>query len=193
MQKNNILIKTIPFAAAGLLFALGILLLIPTTSRGIFELLGIDPTRGDIPVYNGFEPFVPYVPGYFPEDFDITHVSNSAHLSTEINTYTETYASETHFFQLIESQGPSVPVLTPAPDLTIQDQRAGLSEGLDLTLSPENKLDLSQFDTGKSWTVTFVLNEIYIQVATNLPREEAFRVAEGLVPAICTTKPTPEG
>ncbi|MGD2028106.1 MAG: hypothetical protein PVI99_09845, partial [Anaerolineales bacterium] len=178
--------------AAGLLFTLVALMLIPATSQAIFRSLGIE-TGNDSPVYNGFEPFIPYVPGYFPEDFDITHVSNGAYLSTEVNTYTETYASDEYFFLLIESQGNTVPELAPDPDFLIQNHAAKLTETLELSLSSDDSLDLNRFNTGEIWTVAVELKEIYIQVVTNLPRQEAIRGAEELVPAICTTKPTPEG
>jgi hypothetical protein len=167
-------------------------MLIPATSQAIFRSLGIE-TGNDSPVYNGFEPFIPYVPGYFPEDFDITHVSNGAYLSTEVNTYTETYASDEYFFLLIESQGNTVPELAPDPDFLIQNHAAKLTETLELSLSSDDSLDLNRFNTGEIWTVAVELKEIYIQVVTNLPRQEAIRGAEELVPAICTTKPTPEG
>ena len=193
MLKNKALVKTLPFAAAGLLFTFVALMMIPSTSQMIFRSLGIEPSADDSPVYNGFEPFIPYVPGYFPEDFDITHVSNGAYLSPKINTYTETYASDEYFFMLIESQGPAVPELYPDTDFLIQDHPARLSETLELSLSSDDELDLNRFKTGETWTVAVLVKEIYIQVVTNLPRQEAIRVAEELVPAICTNKPTPEG
>jgi len=37
-----------------------------------------------------------------------------------------------------------------------------------------------------------ILKDIYIQLVTNLPPEEAAHIAGGLVPAICTSTPTPE-
>lgn len=189
MESKPKLHKRTPFFAAGVLFLFTALLLIPSTSQAIFGALGMDTNDGPAP-YNGFEPFVPYVPGYFPDDFDIIYVDNDAQLSDQMDTYTETYASAEYFFKLVESKGPGAPPLVPDPALTIQEQPASLSSRFDATLFAADTLDMDTYATSETWVVTVVLKEITIQVVTNLPQEEAIQVAEGLVPAICTTKPT---
>lgn len=185
--------KRTTFLAAGIFFLLTALMVIPPTSQAIFGFLGIEQDSGKT-VYNGFEPFVPYVPGYFPDDFDLVYVNDEAeHITnadTYIDTYMETYASADHFFKLVESKGPSLPDQVLDPDLTIQEQPASLTGGFDPTLFEDKNFDISTYDTSDVQIVTVVLKDIYIQVVTNLPQEEAVRVADGLVPAICTTKPT---
>jgi hypothetical protein len=56
----------------------------------------------------------------------------------------------------------------------------------------EDDLDLSQYNTQDVWLISVVLKNIHIQLVTNLPREAAIAVAEGLIPSICTSTPTPE-
>ena len=102
-----------PFLAAGLLLVVAILLLIPQTNQAIFSLLGIE-TRGGAQEYGSFEAFVPFTPGYFPEDFVISHVGTGAHTAPGLDQYTEMYASDTHFFKLIQSQGKDAPLLVSA-------------------------------------------------------------------------------
>lgn len=189
MQSKPQLNKRTTFFAAGILFLLASLLIIPQTSQAIFGFLGIAQDSGKT-VYNGFEPFVPYVPGYFPDDFDIIYVDHDAQYGNDMDTYTETYASADQFFKLVESKGAGVPDLTPDPDHTIQEQPASLTSGFDPALFEDETFDISTYDTSDVQIVTVVLKEINIQVVTNLPQEEAIQVAEGLVPAICTTKPT---
>lgn len=181
----------IAFSAAGALFLLTAFLVIPSTSQAIFRALGIDSGKT---YYNGFEPFTPFVPGYFPDDFDITYVNNEAIYSvdadTYMDTYTETYASAEYFFKLVESQGPGLPDQVPDADLTIQGVPASLSSGFDAELFANDALDMSTYNTSQGLVVSVVLKDITIQVVTNLPQAEAIQVAEGLIPAICTTKPT---
>jgi hypothetical protein len=177
---------------AGLLILLSALLVIPATGQAVYGLFGIDTSSKDSIAYNGFEPFIPFVPGYFPDNFEITHVSTGSHLSPEIDTYTETYASDSHFFLLIQSQGEAVPPLYQQPGLTVQDHPANLAHPAPNSILPADDLDLSLYDLTETWVLTVVLREINILVVTNLPREEALNVADGLVPAICTSTPTPE-
>ena len=163
------------------------MMVIPTTRKAIFDFLGLIE---DKPVYNGFEPFVPFVPGYFPDDFEITHVGHSESLSEDVNVYSEIYATDTHFFKTIQQQGKGVPDSIPESGFTIQGSPAILEE-----THPENWLrdtesDNTRFDLDNGWLVTFIIKEIHIQVVTNLPEDEAVLIAEGLIPAICTTRPT---
>lgn len=182
--------KLLPFAAAGVLLVLAILLMIPGVNQAIYGMFGINGAATI--AYNGFEPFIPFVPGYFPDDFDIVYVGTGSHSAPGADTYTETYASENHFFQLIQSQGRNVPTLIPAGDLQIQGMPA-LLDPFDLAeIGFVESLDTGGIDPDDSWVVTVVLKEIHIQLVTNLPPEEAAAVAEGLVPAICTSTPTPE-
>ena len=163
-----------------LLLALAALLLIPGTQQAILSGLGFaSPSQPDIS-YNGFAAFIPFIPG-----FDT---------SSSISTYTETYASDTHFFITIQSQGQAVLPLQPDPGFTIQGQPASLTNSVDLgTLAANVTLDLKLFDTQEVWLVNLVLKGITIQLITNLSEAEAIQVANGLIPSICTSTPTPEG
>lgn len=183
--------KLWPLIIAGLLILLAVLMVIPASGQAIFGLFGIDTDREASIAYNGFEPFIPFVPGYFPDIFEITHVSTGAQISSEIDTYTETYASDTHFFHIIQTQGEAVPSLEAQPGLTVQAQPASLIQPAPEIVLPTDELDLSLYDLSQTWVVTVILKKIHIQVVTNLPRQEALNVADGLIPAICTSTPTP--
>ena len=177
-----------------LILALAVLLLIPSTQQPILSTFGFSrPSLSDIS-YNGFDAFIPFIPGILPDNFQITYADTGSYTSSTISTYTETYASDTHFFITIQSQGQAVPLLQPDPGFTIQDQPARLTDNVDLTaLASDIELDLNQFNTQKVWLVNVVLKEINIQLVTNLAKAEAIQVAEGLIPSICTSTPTPEG
>ena len=60
--------RLIPIVIAVLLIASSIFLVIPASREAVFTFFGLVEEK---PVYNGFEPFIPFVPGYFPDDFDI--------------------------------------------------------------------------------------------------------------------------
>lgn len=184
--------KLLPFAAAGVLLVLAVLMMIPGVNQAIYSMFGVDVNGATTIAYNGFEPFVPFVPGYFPDDFDIAYVGTGGHSAPDADTYTETYASTTHFFQLIQSQGEAVPELIPNQDLEIQGQPARLDPANMTEIAFVETLDTAGIGLDDGWVLTMVLKDIYIQLVTNLPAEEALRVAEGLVPAICTSTPTPE-
>lgn len=178
----------------GLLLLLAVLLLIPATQQALSPGLGFaDPTEPPLS-YNGFDAFIPFIPGYFPEDFQITYADTGSLTTATLSTYTETYASETRFFVTIQSQGQAVPEVQPDPGFTIQNQPAVLTNEFDLAqLAAENNLDLSQFANQEAWLLQVILKDISVQLVTNLPKAEAVRVAEGLIPSICTSPPTPEG
>lgn len=181
-----------PFIAAGLLLVVGVLLMIPQTAQAIYGVFGID-TRGQSNVYGDFDAFVPFTPGYFPEDFTITYVGSGQHTAPDLDQYTETYASDTYFFKLIQSQGEGAPVWVPDDGFTIQKAPASITDQVgDLDELLQDDPDLAGFDTGQVWLVTVELKEITIQVVSNLPLQEVIAVAEGLVPTFCTSTPTPE-
>lgn len=183
-KKSLILLFT-----ALILLVLGVVLLIPASRAAVFQAAGwAEPA----PVYNGFEPFMPLIPGYFPEDFSITHVHHGAHTSQNINTYSETYASDTHFFITIQRQGPAVESFTPQDGITFQEQPGRITGSSLREISEHTDLALEAFDTSELWMATVVLRKIQIQAVTNLPQEEIVLFTESLVPAICTEKPTPE-
>jgi hypothetical protein len=178
----------------GLLLAFAALLLRPSTNQAIIARLGLDRANRPAPAYNGFDAFIPFIPGYFPEEFEITHAETGSRTSSEINTYSETYASDTHFFKTIQSQGANIPEPQLDLNIKIQDQPASLTNIINIAqLFEGDTLDLSRYDTKEIWLLTVVLKEVTIQIATNLPKEEVIRVAEGLIPSICTSTPTPEG
>lgn len=181
------------FSSIGLILTVSALLLIPATRQAIFGFLGTANRQPAPLTYNGFAAFIPFIPSYFPDDFEISYASTSSQASSGISSYSEIYASETHFFKTIQSQGPDSPELVPDPSFSIQGQPASLSNLFDLDKLMGGDLDLAQYDTQDSWLVSAVLKDIHIQVVTNLPKDEAIRVTEGLIPSICTSTPTPEG
>lgn len=164
-----------------------ILMIIPATRDGILRSIGIIEAK---PAYNGFEPFVPYVPGYFPDDFEIIRVETNQSVSQELSLYSEMYASETSFIKIIQQQGWAVTRIMPDARFVIQNVPASLTRtDPDEWLQKDEKANL-RLDPAEGWLVSLVLEDTYIQVVSNLPHEEVLQVAEGLVPAICTTKPT---
>ena len=184
--------KIWPFLAAGLLLVISILLFIPEVNQALYSLMGND-MRGGVQVYGSFEAFVPFTPGYFPEDFIITQVGTGGHTAPELDQYTETYASDTHFFKLIQSQGKTAPVLIPDEGFTIQKVPASITKNVgDLNELLQGDPTPAEFDTSQVWMVTVELRGVTIQVVSNLPRQEVIAVAEGLVPSFCTSTPTPE-
>lgn len=184
--------KLLPFAAAGVMLIVAVLLMIPGVTQAIYGMFGVDVSGVSTIAYNGFEPFIPFVPGYFPDEFDIVYVGNGGHSAPDADTYTETYASESHFFQLIQSQGEAVPKLDPNQDFLVQGQPARLDAANMTEIAFTETLDTAGFGLDNGWVLTVILKEIHIQVVTNLPAEEAAAIAEGLVPAVCTSTPTPE-
>ena len=181
-----------PILFLGIVLALTVLLLTPATSEMIFGLLGLAGSPSEAVSYNGFDAFIPFIPGYFPENFEITFANNGSQSTPENSTYTETYASETHFFKTIQSQGPAAPEVLPDPGFSIQNQPASQTNSFDLVQLMADDLDLNQYNTQEVWLVSVVLKNIHLQLVTNLPEEEAIRVAEGLIPSICTSTPTPQ-
>jgi hypothetical protein len=188
MESKYIFKKLTPILVALVLIVSSILMLIPATRDGILSVFGLAEEK---PVYNGFEPFVPFVPGYFPDDFDITKVGNYQTISEELSVYSEIYATDTLFFKIIQTQGRATPHFIPDARFTIQGAPVSLTEIRPEDWLREKELDGTVFDLTQGWLVSLILKDIHIQIVTNLPREEALLVAEGLVPAICTTKPTP--
>jgi hypothetical protein len=187
MNKN-----LIPFLAAGVLLILAVLLAIPATNQAIFNLLGID-TGGQSSVSSDFDAFIPFIPGYFPEDFMITSVGIDMHEAPDENIYSEHYASDEVFFKTIQSQGADVSMDIYNPDLTIQGTPASLTSQLDIHALIGDDLDLNLYDTSEVWLLTLVMREIQVQVVSNAPYEEVIRFAEELIPQRCTSTPTPEG
>ena len=53
-------------------------------------------------------------------------------------------------------------------------------------------LDVTQFTLDESYLITFFIEDIKLEVITNLPREEAIRVADELIPTQCLNPPTEE-
>ncbi|MBN2044890.1 MAG: hypothetical protein JW757_07730 [Anaerolineales bacterium] len=164
-----------------------ILMLIPATRDTILSSLGILEAK---PPYNGFEPFVPFVPGYFPDDFEITMAENYQSASEELSLYSELYASDTIFIKIIQQQGWGVPGFMPDARFIIQEVPASLTRTDPNEWLREKEKSSLHLELTEGWVVSLELKGIYIQVITNLPQEEALLVAEGLVPAICTTQPT---
>jgi hypothetical protein len=184
---TSVLIPLLAFV----LLALSILLMIPAVNQGIYRLFGID-TRGDTYItYSGLEEFTPFTLGYLPAGFEIIAVASGANSQPEGTTYTETYASPKYFIHLIQGEEVSQPAFTPDPGFTLQDQPASLVQPAPSELLPMGAIDLANYDLSKTWLLTTTIDHIRLQVITNLPRREAIRVTEGLVPTSSHATPTP--
>ncbi len=188
MNSNRYIKLLIQILIALVLIVTSLLMIIPATRDGILSSLGIIEGK---PVYNGFEPFVPFVPGYFPDDFEIIRVETYQSVAQELSLYSELYASDTAFIKIIQQQGWAVPGYMPEARFVIQDVPASLTEtDPDEWLREKEKAGL-QLDLSNGWMVSSAAERnTYIQVISNLPPDQILEVAEGLVPAICTTKPT---
>lgn len=187
MKSNQYFKLLLQILIAFVLIVSSILMLIPATRDGILSSLGIIEAK---PVYNGFEPFVPFVPGYFPDNFDITKVETHQSVSEELSLYSEMYASDTVFIKIIQQQGWGVPRFMPDARFIIQEVPASLTRTDPNEWLREKEKTGLHLELTEGWVVSLEIKGTYIQVITNLPQEEALLVAEGLVPAICTTKPT---
>jgi hypothetical protein len=187
MKSNQYMKLLIQILIALILIVSSLLMIIPATRDGILSSLGIIEAK---PVYNDFEPFVPFVPGYFPDGFEITKVETYQAVSEELSLYSEVYASDTAFIKIIQQQGWAVPSLMPDARFVVQDAPASLMRANPDEWLREKEVAGLHLDLSEGWMVSMVLKGTYIQVITNLTQEEALLVSEGLVPAICTTKPT---
>jgi hypothetical protein len=176
---------------AGVLLLLAVLLMIPATNQAIISLIGFD-TRGQTSVSSEFEAFIPFIPGYFPEDFMITSVGTTSDEAPNHDSYSEYYASDTHFFKTIQRQGKDAPMAISNPNLTIQNNPASITDMVDVDALVGDDLDLRRYDKSKVWLLTVVMKEINVQVVSNLPREEVIRFANELIPQYCIYTPTPE-
>jgi hypothetical protein len=186
------MIKNIlPFVLAGLLLILAVLLMIPATNQAVISLIGLD-TQGQTSVKGDFDAFIPFIPGYFPEDFMITSVGATSDETPDIHSYSEFYASDAHFFKTIQRQGKDVPLAISNPNLTIQNHPASITDMVDVDALVGDDLDLRRYDTSKVWLLTVVMKEINVQVVSNLPREEVIRFANEMIPQYCIYTPTPE-
>ncbi|MEN8242960.1 MAG: hypothetical protein ABFS17_13650 [Chloroflexota bacterium] len=183
--------KIASIVIAGVLLLLAILLMIPQTNQILFSLLGID-TRGESAVRSDFDAFIPFIPGYFPEGFYSISVGLAFDEAPDKNTYSEFYASDTHFYKIIQSQGEGVEPFLPSPDLLVQDKPAQLTNQFDLDAYLGDDLDLNQFDTSEVWMLSVVMRELTVQVISNHSSEEVIRFANELIPQRCTSTPTPE-
>jgi hypothetical protein len=79
MNKN-----ILPFILAGVLLILAVLLLIPPTNQALLSFIGID---GGGSAVGGFDAFIPFIPGYFPEGFISTKVGVTHDDTLGANTY----------------------------------------------------------------------------------------------------------
>ncbi len=146
-----------------------------------------------VPAYNDFEAFVPFIPGYFPDDFEILQVGHISEHASDEDIYTEYYTSVDTYFELIQSQGRAAPVTILDTSLTIQGQPASLAEVPDPAALVKGDLDLVAYADSSTWLLTVVLKDITVQIISNLPQDEVIALGENLVPAFCTSTPTPEG
>ena len=183
--------RPLPLILAGLLFVLAVLLMIPVTNQAIISLIRRD-ALSQTSVSGGFDAFIPFIPGYFPEDFMITSVGTTSDEAPNFDSYSEYYASDTHFFKTIQRQGKDVPMVIPNPNLTIQNNPASIIDQVGVDALVGDDLDLQDYDTSKVWLLTVVMKEINVQVVSNLPREVVIRFANELIPQYCIYTPTPE-
>jgi hypothetical protein len=187
MNKN-----ILPFLLAGILLILAVLLAIPASSQALLSLIGIQSNAVSSTI-GGFDAFIPFIPGYFPEGFVGTSAGVTSDESRTAAIYGEFYASDTHFFKTIQSQNKNPHVEIADPDLTIQGNPTILTSEVDAGALIGGDLDLADYDTSEVWLLTVVMREIQVQVVSNAPKEEVIRFAEGLIPQRCTSTPTPDG
>lgn len=191
--------KLVPILLAVVLLAAAIALLIPGV-RGPLDAWTKGTGPGGSVSMTGFEAFIPYTPGYFPEGFKVQQVGAGSTTAPDVEVYEEFYASETHFIKLIQSQGEAAAAWAESGkfrdegyalsrSLQVQGQPAEIDWEADLEGLVGGDIDLSAYDTADAVMVTFFLEGIKIQVVTNLPEEEAIAVAENLVPSVCLSKP----
>ena len=177
-----------PFILAGVLFLAAIFLITPygqQTAAKFFQPENAAPSS-----YNGFEAFIPYTMGYFPEGFMIASAGNSSIAGDSFDQYQEWYSSEEIFIILQQTKRIGEFMIPSGEALTIQEQPAVLVEGPELGSLTSGLLDFEAYDTSESYQIVVVLEEIKIEVITNLPRAEAVLVAENLIPSQCLNKPT---
>lgn len=184
--------KLTPILLATVLLIAALILLIPGVRGRLNAWITGDVPQASVSM-TGFEAFIPYTPGYFPEGFDIQLVGAGGTTAPDVDIYEEFYASDTQFIKLIQSQGDAVEAwdegYAASRSLLVQGQPAVITQDLDLEELIGGDLDLADYDTSGVWRVTFFLEDIRIQVVSNYSEEETITVAEKLVPSVCLSKP----
>ncbi len=180
----------LPFILAGALFILAILLMIPPTNKAIYALFGID-TSGKTTITSDFDAFAPFIPGYFPDGFEIKYVGSGGESAPDYDIYTEFYASDSHFFKLIESQGSVATPFVANLDRTVQGRPVELIADPDAVALISGDIDILKYDLNQLWHLSIFLKDIKVEIVSNLPPEEVLLLAENLIPSFCTSTPTP--
>lgn len=170
------------------IFIIIIIIFIPAI-QGLFE------PEAPSSVYQDFGAFIPYTIGYFPEGFSITTAGTDSHREDTLDRFEEWYGSENYFIQLIQDKGKSVELwdqgYAASRSLLVQDQPAEIKIIEDPSSWVSEGFDLSKYDVSQSLMLTFFIDDLRIQVVSNLPENEIIQVAENLIPSICLN-PTQE-
>jgi hypothetical protein len=168
-------------AVIGALLVFGGLLLIPS----VWEKGEVESNTSD----EGFTAFIPFTLGYFPEDFSIDQAGSDNLTDGDYALYREWYTSETHFIILVESM-PSRLGEVDGEELVLKEVSATLVTNPNFEALTGGVLDFDDFDTNSTFQIIVFSEDIVVEVITNLPREEAIKAAESLIPTVCLNKPT---
>jgi hypothetical protein len=188
-KKQSTLFKIYwPFFLAAFLLVVLLVWQIPAVQNTVVSW--INPNAGQVSVRSDFDAFIPYTMGYFPDDFSIKDVGVGGHTAPNYDQYQEWYISDTQFVILLETKGADT-VLPEGEAIIIQDGPAVLIADPDLDEIASEFVHLAQFDTSESYQIVFFKGEVMLEVITNLPRVEAVKVADLLIPSQCTKPPTP--
>ncbi|MBT4002828.1 MAG: hypothetical protein HOF10_05870 [Chloroflexi bacterium] len=145
--------------------------------------------------YADFEAFIPYTMGYFPEDFTILTTGTYATHEPNLDQFEEWYGSDKYFVKIIQSLGLDVDLWDQFFAATRSLLVLGYPAEIVYVESPAdwvgNQFDLNNYDTHQTRLVTFFVDELKVELVSNLPEEEFIQVIENLVPSICLN-PTKE-
>ncbi len=171
----------------GLLIFLAILLIaIILFIPSIQNLIQPTPSSGS---YADFDAFIPYTLGYFPQDFTILNTGTNATHEANLDQFEEWYGSDNDFIKIIQSLGPDVEqwdqTFASTRSLLVLDQPAEIVYVDHPADWVGDQFDLDKYDSNQTRLVTFFIDELKIQVVSNLPEEEFIQVIDNLVPSIC--------
>ena len=176
-----------PFLLAA--FLLLLLLVWQTPQVQNLALERLNPGRDQVYVYGDFEAFIPYTMGYFPDGFSIKGVGTGAETAPDYDRFQEWYTSETAFIILQETQGEGYTTLPEGEPVTLKDSPAVVISNPDLEAAVNGTVIFEAFVIEEVYQVVMFENNILIEVFTNLPKEEALKIADLLIPSTCLEPP----
>lgn len=142
--------------------------------------------------YNNFSEFIPYIPGAFPDDFDLDGANTGTFEENGQAVYWEIYTGADGRYFLILQRGRQEEKSPPTSSLLIQNWEADLSQvdaAPDIpelaALDMENTLRLSALARTKSDI------PIQLEIISNASEAELIEFGEMMTPSICLSTPTP--